>query len=846
MLKISLDGEWKLNWCNVGTPLIPAEKVDFDDSTWLKAQVPGVVHLDLMAAGIIPDPYFGKNVYNCQWIEDKEWWYRRSFEIPVEFRKDKVELVFEGLDTFASIYLNGELIARHENMFTPCKIDVTRKLNYGGKNILAVRLDSPLRGTLCRVRDYNFARQASFHLWSDPFRVYVRRVACNWGWDWAPRLVTVGIWRSVYLRAIDNVAIRDVFVTATPGENGKASIEIQVLIENCTQKSIVANMKIEAKCKESMLEDNFQVDLKTGEQTIIKKYILSNAKLWWPNGVGEQNLYSLKVTIKKEDRTLDEYSTRFGIRKVELVTKADDTPSGNVFYFKINGEKIFCKGANFGMLDLLYPRAKEEKYKKALQMAKDANYNMWRLNGVGIPIEYDVFYDLCDEMGIMIWQDFPFSCAQYPQDEEFLKTVEEEAKYIIKHLRNHPSIVLWCGNNECEAFEQHNKIFHDLLPKICKELDPTRPYWPSSPFGGEYPYVYNSPEKGDRHSWWPGYEYYYGDEAKFVSEFGFQAPPAVETLKSFIMDESEIWPITSHKSVWLYRFYRPDLTWVYLEKDYGLLGGWWTRSLEDYVRLAQLVQADNHKVAIEYFRRRKFQCGGTLFWSFVDPWPSATWSVVDYYLIPKIAYYYGKRAYSPVLLSFYNEGEIVSIWVTNDKFEELTSEIEIKHMSFTGNIYWEKKMNVKIPPNSSKKILEINLKELHHENITNEYLYGKIEVDHKILSDNIFFFVKHKELAFPRAKLEIKVSDREINDLGEYKLRIICSSDFYARLVELKVLPVFLNQTPLYSDNFFDIQPKETKEVEIKGKLPDGQREISLAVYSLNAETPKPIKISFK
>jgi len=837
-LRLSLDGDWKLNFFSIGTPLIPAEKVEFDDSQWYPSKVPGEVHLDLMAAGVIKDPFFGKNAEDCRWIEDKEWWYRRSFEVPSDFKKDRVELVFKGLDTFAKVYLNGQFIGKHENMFTPCKIDITDRLNYAGRNILAVRLDSPLRGTLSAVRDYDFARQASFYLWSDPFRVYVRRVSCNWGWDWAPRLVTVGIWRPVEIQAIEKVAVRDVYVKAVPEEDGNADIEIEILLENCTPKKITAELQLEATCKESLLKDSFQVDLKPGESTVTKRYIVEKAKLWWPNGSGEQNLYQMKVTIGQESEILEEYSTRFGVRQIDLVTRSDETPSGDVFYFKINGRKIFCKGANYGMLDLFYPRASEEKYRKALGMAKDANYNMWRMNGVGIPIEYDLFYDLCDEKGIMIWQDFPYSCAQYPQDEEFLKEAEKEAEYIIKHLRNHASLVLWCGNNECEAFEQHNKIFHELLPRICKELDPTRPYWPSSPFGVEYPYVYNSQEKGDHHAWFPGYEYYYQDVGKFVSEFGFQGPPAVETLNSFATDQAELWPVCSPKSVWAYRFFRPDATAAYLNEEYGP-----PDSLEDYVRKAQLVQAENHRIAIEHFRRRMFQCGGTLVWSFVDPWPSATWTVVDYYLIPKMSYYYGKRAYSSVLLSFLKEGDEISVYVTNDKLEELTADVEVRHKSFDGTVLWKKKMNVKIPSNASEEIFKIDVKDLRHKDKANEYLYGKVTANGKVLSENVFFFLKHKELKFPKSKLKVKVIEQDVKDSGEYRLTVSCSANLYTRLVELKVLPVILNQTPLYSDNFFDIEANGTKEVEIRGKIPEGQREVTLAIVSLNAEHVETIII---
>ena len=838
VMEHSLDGEWKLNYYptdfSLETPLVSAEQVDLDDRNWFDCQVPGEIHIEMIKAGVIKDPNYGRNADECLWMEDCEWWYRKTFNLPSGFRKSRIELAFQGLDGFANIYLNGDLVAQHDNMYMPCRTDITGKLNYDGENVLAVRFDSTLRGTLSRVRDHEFARRsqafADLPLISDPSRVYVRKCACNWGWDWAPRLVTAGIWRSVSLQAIDRVAVRDVYVRPVRVDRNQADVEVEISLENCTADLVEAEITLEVRCDGSHLADSFTVELEPGEATLTKEYAINDAKLWWPNGCGEQNLYSLDLYVKEEQRLIAGHSSRFGLRTVELVKRSDQTPDGDAFYFKVNGKKIFCKGTNFGQLDLLYPRAGEDKYEKALEMARESHYTMFRLNGSNIPIEYDVFYDLCDEMGIMVWQDFPYSCAAYPQDDEFLDLARREGEQIVKRLRNHPCLAIWCGGNEIEGFDPHNKVFHQVLPEVCRRLTPGVPYHPLSPFGSE------------RHMGYVHRETIVTAEPRFVSEFCFQAPPCVETLRSFTHDEVELWPIVSPRSIWPYRYFKPLRIAIYLHRDFGLTTGGdrgrgGPTGLKDYVRKTQFIQAENLRVAGEHLRRQKFQCGGALIWSYADPWPSTTWTLLDYYLIPKMSYYFVKRAYSPVLLSFKQESDRrLSVWVTSDRHEALKGIVEIRHMTFLGEALWKKEIEIDMPPNSSRSVTEVDMEDLAHRDPGSGFLHGSVTVGHRVISENTFFSVRQKDLSLPLSEIEVRLIGSEVEATGKYRLQLECSANRFARLVELKVLPVVLGATPLYSDNYFDILPDEPKTVGISGQLEGERRRIKLRVESENSK----------
>ncbi|RLE69886.1 MAG: glycoside hydrolase family 2 protein, partial [Thermoprotei archaeon] len=563
---ISLDGLWKLQWFEFGYTEGQFRK-DYDDSWWLEARVPGEVHATLLEHGLIENPFYAKNCDRREWVECVDWWYRCTFHVPRELEGRRVELVFEGLDTFATVWVNGTAVASSEDMFLPLTVDVTDKLEYGDWNVVAVRLGAPWYETLRRAGGFSEKNL----LWSGSYaRLYVRKAQYQYGWDWAVKLLTTGIWRSVKLVAYDKAVVRDVYARTLNIREGKALIEVEVEVDALGDYD--AKLVVVGVCGDSRFSHMANVKLCSGLNDFKFEVEIEDPKLWWPLGYGPQNLYDLHVKLLIDEEVEDEYKTRFGVRTIELVTESDETPNRRVFYFKVNGVKVFCKGANWIPADLLISRVGRERYEELLRLAVEGNHNMLRVWGGGL-VEYEEFYELCDELGVMLWHDFQFACGHYPQDEEFLELVRREVEATVRRLRNHPSIILWCGNNEDEMFDYYMgygvtrpKIDFEVIPEVVEKLDPSRPYWPSSPWGGEHP---NDPREGDRHNWdvYHGLlriESYLEDEARFLSEFGMQAAPHPHTLAKFL-PPGKLWPINEF---WLYHYHVPERVVPYL-RDYG-------------------------------------------------------------------------------------------------------------------------------------------------------------------------------------------------------------------------------------------------------------------------------------
>ena len=815
---ISLNKDWKLKNFKPGEywklPKQPYE-ITYDESDWLTCNVPCDVHTCLLSKGIIEDPFFEMNAEKTRWIEECDWWFRKHFTMPEEFKNKKIELVFEGLDTFATIWLNGEKIAENEDMFLPLRIDISDKVKFGEDNVLVVKLASPILETLKRYQEkypINIPR------------AFARKAQYAYGWDWATRLLTIGIWRDVRIEVLDKATIRDVYVYTTNITSNYSEAYITVVIEVEVFEEGDYSIKFQARCKEQVIEDEFNAHLSRGQYTFKREYTVKNPLLWWPRGYGEQNLYNFKVELFYNNELIDSYNGRFGIRTVELITRGTETPNGKVFYFRINGVKIFIKGANWIPLDLLITRTPPHKYRRAIEMLAEANHNAIRIWGGGL-VEYDELYNACDELGIMIWHDFPYSTAYYPTDEKFLELVRKETEAIVRRLRNHPSIILWCGNNEIDWMmynrnieHRGHPIFYRIIPAILRKLDPSRPYWPSSPWSPEAKDP-NSMEEGNRHNWyvWHGFEpieNYLKDNARFITEFGFQALPDVETLKTFLSKE-KLWP---PNEVWIYHWHMIHKM-VYYIRDYGK-----PNSLEKYVLLSQLVQADALKKAIEHFRSRKFACGGCIYWNYNAPWPNMCWEVVDYYLRPKAAYFYVKRAYEPIIIATRKLGDYVEIYVVNDKLTEVNGKIVMKLIDFDGKEYFSRTSEVKVGPNESKLVDKININELPKP-LNNKVLVLRLETEKEIIENQVFL-ARHAELAFPNTK--ITTSFRTMKN----KIIISLYSDKYARFAYVKVIDVDPMRVK-YSDNYIDILPGQTYDITIE--LLDQVKECTIKVGALNA-----------
>jgi beta-mannosidase len=796
-----------------------ASSETFDDRSWIDIPVPGDVHRALIAAGRIEDPFYDQNELACKWIEDREWWYRLHFDGPSAPLQpgERLQLVFHGLDTFVTLWLNGEKFGSHANMFREAVFDVTGRLRIGHKNTLALCFDRPL----------DHAKPVEgFTPWDENSeRVYMRKAQFGYGWDWGPRLPTVGIWRPVELRRLRQAALGGVHFSTlrlNKAEN-VALVAVRVEVERfAVDQPLTATIRLTPPLpgQRPAIEQTLTI---TGQ--IATAYLtVEDPRLWWTHDLGQPALYDLQVSLQRDGDELDKRREKVGIRTLELDQSPDPEERGTRFFrFVLNGVPIFAKGADWIPADSFVGASPAERYEMLLGAARDGNMNMLRIWGGGI-YEHDVFYEACDRLGLLIWQDFMFACAAYP--EQYLAAeVEAEARYQVRRLRNHPSMAVWCGNNENQWIhemrywkEPNNVVpgalFYDkILPQAVAELDGQTPYWPGSPFGGS---DFNSAEDGDRHNWhvWHGgsprrfgekptsdhspegvsYSRYAEDTGRFISEFGMHASPVFETLRRCIPADQRHHhsPSMDHHNKDNPKNKGDNL----MQTVTGL-----PANLEEYIDFSMIAQAEGLKFGVEHYRRRKPHCSGTLFWQLNDCWPVLSWSVVDYYGFGKAGYFYAKRAYAPVLASFKALADGgVELWLTNDTLFEIVDTLTVRYRAFSGETTWEENYPVRIPANTSRVI--------HHwvaeraPNSAEHYL--NVHSAGHLFRTNRHFFVAIKDLKRPPATVHI---DRTA--AGERKLHVTLKADTYAYFVHLAVP---LDGTR-FSDNYFDLEPGDSRTI---------------------------------
>ncbi|MGB9681799.1 MAG: beta-mannosidase, partial [bacterium] len=766
----------------------------------------------------------GTNAEKCKWIEERLWYYRKIFNVSKDFIQKKVELIFDGLDLDAEIFLNGVRIGEHHNAFIPYVIDVTSSIREG-ENELLVYLDVGKKRAKGKPLE-KYGVDESY------YRIWMRKPQFVFGWDWGPYLPTCGIWRGVQLRSYESVAIRDVFLKSSTLED-KAKVEIELEIENFESNQIDLDISLSLSDERTFgLKERLSV--KPGLN--VKTYTLEidNPRLWYPAPIGEPFLYDFKLEVSQNNKLLDNYSAKYGIREVKLIQ--EPIPEGTSFIISINGKKVFCKGADWIPADSIIANVSKEKYKKLIELAKEANFNMFRIWGGGI-YEDPYFYELCDKNGIMIWQDFMFACAPYPDDDkEFMQEVEKEARTVIKQLRNHPSLVVWCGNNENQWIHYigawggkdtrlyGSKIYDELLPEICKKLDPTRPYWPSSPYGGEDP---NSEECGDRHAWTlsiqtedpferVNYKLYALDKGKFITEFGQLAPPLKKSLIEFTPDnelyiDSPTWRF--HNNTFERGNIKASLERFFIPQE--------KLSLDEYLLSAQMIQAEALKFALEHWKRRMFNTAGELFWMYSDCWgTTGAWTVVDYYLRLKPSYYFVKRVFEPIHISI-KEQDIVEIVAVNETYKSQEVEVEYGIEDFNGRILERKSERVELPGAKSLSIGKLDVSGIKEKDYV--FVYAKVSsLEGGLISKNRIFLVDFKDLKLPEAKIDIKLNKI---DVERYELSL--TSDRFVWMVSIDV-PDGIS----LSDNYFDIFPGE--EIKLSVKALEEVDLYDIKVYTLN------------
>ncbi len=693
------------------------------DRDWLAIPVPGDVHRLLISAGRIPDPFYDRAETACAWMEEREWWYRLTFDGPAEpaDADERLEVVFEGLDTFATVYLNGDEIGEHHNMFRPAAFEVTARLRTHAPNVLAVRFDPPLQ----RIAGKTLSAWGR-----NPERTAIRKAQFGYGWDWGPRLPTIGIWRPVEVIRQRRAALIGVhFATLDISSGGhRAAVSVRVEADRFgTDSVLVAQVRLVSPEGGSAVESDVVL---AGESTLLDgtAYLtIDQPRLWWTHELGEPALYELTVTLLDGETPLAEDRRHVGIRTLVLDQSPDPAERGTRFFrFILNGVPIFAKGADWIPCDSFVGAIEPKRYTALLERARAGNMNMVRVWGGGI-YEHDFFYAECDRLGLLVWQDFMFACAMYPEDDpDFIAEVNAEAHYQVRRLRSHPSLALWCGNNENQWLHDrrywdqpeppaYGALYYDtILPHAVAELDGQTPYWPGSPFGGN---DHNSRDEGNVHNWevWHGnfprkfgeqprreptpenvsYLRYAEDMGRFISEFGMHAAPVAETLRRAIPSDQ------------LYH-HSPAMDWHNKDNpknkgdDLMLSTTGLPDGLEQYIAFSQMAQAEGLKFGVEHFRRRKPHCSGTLVWQLDDCWPVLSWSVLDYYGFGKAGYYYLRRAYAPVLASFKaSENGELALWLTNDTLHDVRDTATVRVATFTGQVVWEGGREVHVPAGAS-------------------------------------------------------------------------------------------------------------------------------------------------
>ncbi len=792
------------------------------DGEWLPATVPGTVHTDLFAAGKIPDPFYGDNEKDLQWIGEKEWVYTCTFDVDRSLLDhDMVMINFEGLDTYADVTLNGEALLTADNMFRKRTEKQIKPLLKEGPNRLEVRFHPP--GPIEAEK-----REALGFSLPGGDRVFTRKAAYHYGWDWGPRFLTCGIWRPVRITGWSDIHSMDhkhkimalseeravVMVTANLEYLHELSVEA-TLVDNNSGMRYIKNrrLKLDKKDKNSRL--------------IYFEFFIPDPQFWWPAGLGDQNVLNYTLELRLDDILLDSADITFGLRTMELVTERDD--AGESFFMRINGVPVFMKGANWIPMDSFLPRPGPDDYRRMLTAVKDANMNMLRVWGGGV-YENDIFYDLCDSLGIIVWQDFMFACAMYPGDQDFIVSAYLEAWKNICRLRLHPSLAIYCGNNESdegwqnwgwrkdysdtlqdEIWNGYNKLFNVRLPKAIKAADykitsQERPYLPSSPrFGRADP---RSLTEGDAHYWgvWHDAEPFEVLEEKiprFMSEFGFQSLPSMRTIEMFAGPGERY--LASEAMLNHQKHARGfELIREYMERWYHV-----PEKFEDYIYVSQLLQAEGMRIGFEAQRRAMPYCMGSLYWQLNDCWPAVSWSSIDYSGQWKALHYTAKKAFAPVLVSTATRDGKLDLYIVSDRLEETGGWMTMKLREFGGAVLWERTIAVKAPPNASTMIFSIPV---------DEFLAG-VDRSAVVFSAEftcpgedpplaIRYFAHPKDMKLPDTGITFDIIPE-----GE-KITLALTADVLAKNVFLDFGECH------FSDNFFDILPGETVTVTLDTDIP--------------------------
>jgi beta-mannosidase len=803
------------------------------------AEIPGEIHLDLIRTGQMPEPTIGANMPDCRWPETKAWWYQTSFMIDdIVLNHERITLVFEGLDLYSQVFLNEKLVGEAANAFIPASFEI-KPLLIKGENRLVVRLtagselakdetpagqdqvwkpNSAQDGTIPNPFDGNdiFAHR----LW--PGRKWLRKPQFSYGWDWVDALPNIGIWRGVHIESRSYAILQDIRLDTILQEN-QVFIEMEAVIENLhpwSERRCRFHLVITPPDGGVSIQRDYLTDVLPGRKWIREKFEIPNPKLWWPNGMGDQPLYQVTAQVIDEvGKITDRRQFSIGLRTIRINRAA--LPVGSRFAFEVNGQIVFCRGGNLGPHDPILARISDFKYESLVSEAKNANFNMFRINGCSI-FEGPAFYEACDRAGILIWHDFLLTDITYPdQDKDFVLSVRTEIETAIPLLRHHPSIALWCGNNENTWFFTMlnpdlskpldiggQKLYYQVIPEVCAHLDPHRPYWPSSPCGGEDP---NSELTGNCHWWFPFFmnpniqrrirhEVFDECRGRFLTEYGAIGPCHLDSIHQYLAPEernpeSLAWKMHTnmHEKETLAEAIRLHYT---NPEDLAL---------EDYVLYGQMFQAMIHGKAMEALRFRKNDpsddCQGALIWSFSDCWGETGWSILDYYLRRKASYYWFRRACAPLkVIVRQHNGQLVTR-VVNDTRQPFEIVVELGWWRLDGSLQDTETIPVNVQANCMLELGAIPIPETTQRNYRQWCFAAQLRSrDGLNLDESIWTFLPHRDLQLSPSKIDLKY-------LGEDWLEI--SSPVYCHAVHFED-----HGKEVLSDNWFDLLPGAPKKLK--------------------------------
>lgn len=822
-----LDGTWSLTPADYKQ--VSLHTSYFDENPALPCTLPGDIHSTLLKADIIADPYWGTNELDMQWVGKLDWILSRSFTVSEEHLNDtRPILTLSMADTIITIRINDTVIGMTYNQFRRWRFDLTDHLRVG-ENTIALHFTSAEAYAKAEAEKLPYPIPYSVYPVYAEHRNLIRKTQCHFGWDWGPCILAMGVYEPITLDFVNEGLIESVHIETRPTEDDRWTVTAAVRYNAVADQSLRVRLEIASTVQEG------KVSVERGQNLLTFRLTVTGVQRWWPAGHGKAVLYPLTVTIGEQTAT-----RRIGFRTLEVKT-IEDAEGGRSMTFSVNGVDIFAKGANWIPFDAFPSRLTDDRYEQLLQAAVDANMNMLRVWGGGM-YEKEVFYDLCDEKGLLIWQDCMFSCSMYPATPEFLENVEAEIRHQVERLAHHASLALWCGNNEdlgaITWYEEsranrdryvidYDRLNEGVIGRVIQEMDPNRTWWPSSPSAGvgDFSDNWTSDKRGDMHFWsvWHDgspFEEYYTITPRFVSEFGFQSFPSLSTVKSYADEEEH--NLTS--VVMEHHQKNPRGNSIIIENFSRYYR--FPSSFPQMLYLSQVQQAKAMRMAIEYWRTTMPHCMGTLYWQLNDNWPVASWSSIDYTGKWKLLHYAAKHFYSPALpIAYQKEEGIVEVYVVNDGPKAVKdAKLSVKFATYDGKKLGKQEYRQDFDGYSSTHLCTIDLNKKKKLEKENTFIYLKLKSD-DLYIENSLMLAKPKEsrLQDPQIKVEVAAAP------GGFSVTLSCLKAAFQVALDAGALK------GTFSDNLFDIRPTAQKVVFFKTKetVTLEQFEAALEVFDL-------------